>query len=125
MELVTRAVVNILDNAVSHVGRTVRLHVSVGRTADGDAQILVTDDGPGIPQDLAPAVFQRFRLGDASRSQGGSGLGLAIVEAIMQGHRGSVRLQPSRKGEGARFALTFPVTVASQAEITRPAAHPS
>jgi signal transduction histidine kinase len=123
-ELITRAVVNILDNAVIHVGPTVRLHVIVHRTAEGSAQIVVTDDGPGIPQDLAPAVFQRFRLGDASRSQGGSGLGLAIVDAIMHGHRGSVRLLPSQKGEGARFALTFPLASALQAEITRPVAHP-
>lgn len=123
-ELVTRAIVNILDNAVSHVGPTVRLHIIVQHTPGGSAQLVVIDDGPGIPQDLAPAVFQRFRLGDASRSQGGSGLGLAIVEAIMHGHRGSVRLLPNQKGEGARFALTFPVAAAPEAETTRPAAHP-
>ena len=57
--------------------------------ASGAVAIVVGDDGPGIPEDLAPHVFDRFTKSSASR---GSGLGLAIAQAIVVAHGGSIRL---------------------------------
>ena len=54
----------------------------------------VTDDGPGIPAELQPEIFERFARGDTSRSRtaGSTGLGLAIVAAVVEAHHGTVEL---------------------------------
>jgi two-component system, OmpR family, sensor kinase len=72
------------------------------------AVISVTDDGPGIPADLQPSVFERFVRGDESRSRaaGGSGLGLSIVHAVTAAHGGQAQLT-SRPGQ-TRFTITLP-----------------
>ncbi len=72
------------------------------------ATISVTDNGPGIPPDLQPDVFERFVRGDSSRSRaaGSSGLGLAIVHAVTVAHGGTADVV-SRPGE-TRFTITLP-----------------
>jgi two-component system OmpR family sensor kinase len=78
--------------------------------AAGTAVLSVTDNGPGIPAELQPALFERFVRGDSSRSRSGSagstGLGLAIVDAVVAAHRGHVEVssQPGR----TVFAITLP-----------------
>lgn len=111
VELLARAILNILENAAVHVGPSVALTVRISKRAGPPrAVVTISDDGPGIPPELAPEVFQRFRRGDASRTRGGSGLGLAIVEATVELHGGGVRLLPSA-GAGARFELLLPLAV--------------
>ncbi len=111
VQLLARAILNILENAAVHVGPSVALTVRISKRAGPPrAVVTISDDGPGIPPELAPEVFQRFRRGDASRTRGGSGLGLAIVEAIVELHGGGVRLLPSA-GAGARFELLLPLAV--------------
>ncbi|MFF0435153.1 sensor histidine kinase [Streptomyces sp. NPDC004327] len=89
-----QVLVNLLANARTHTppGTTVtaRLH-----EAPGHAVVEVEDDGPGIPPELLPSVFERFARGDASRSRadgsaGSTGLGLAIVRAVTLAHGGDV-----------------------------------
>ncbi|MFC7615815.1 ATP-binding protein [Actinokineospora soli] len=68
----------------------------------------MTDDGPGIPEDLLPTVFERFARGDTSRSRaaGSTGLGLAIVAAVVAAHGGRVGVV---SGPGrTRFTVTLP-----------------
>ncbi|MEV1146025.1 HAMP domain-containing sensor histidine kinase [Micromonospora sp. NPDC049799] len=82
---------NLLTNARVHtpVGTTVTASLGV----EPDAAVLrVTDDGPGIPPELRPEVFERFARGDSSRSRvhGSTGLGLAIVAAVVEAHQGTV-----------------------------------
>jgi two-component system, OmpR family, sensor kinase len=81
----------------SHVAPAARLAV-----------ISVTDNGPGIPPELQPDVFERFVRGDSSRSHaaGGTGLGLAIVHAVTAAHGGSAAVV-SRPGE-TRFTVSLP-----------------
>ncbi|WP_316248197.1 HAMP domain-containing sensor histidine kinase [Streptomyces sp. TRM49041] len=89
-----QVLVNLLGNARTHTppGTTVTARVRHG-SGEG-AVIEVRDDGPGIPGDLLPYVFQRFARGDTSRSRqsgsGSTGLGLAIVQAVVAAHGGRV-----------------------------------
>ncbi len=110
IDLMARAILNILENAARHVGASVSVVVTVSKEpGEGRAHVTIADDGPGIPPELAAEVFQRFRRGDGSRSTGGSGLGLAIVEGIMKLHGGEVRLVSPNAGGGARFELLLPL----------------
>jgi signal transduction histidine kinase len=92
-----RIVANLVDNALEHGGSSVSVRI-------GDNEIEVADDGPGIPREHLPHVFERFYKADASRSGGGTGLGLAIARenAILLGGRLDVASEP---GQGARFTL--------------------
>ncbi len=89
-------VANLLANARVHTpaGTDIRTSLSV----EGDTAVLtVQDDGPGIPSDLQPVLFERFARGDGSRSRatGSTGLGLAIVAAVVEAHRGTVEVESS------------------------------
>jgi two-component system, OmpR family, sensor kinase len=108
---------NLIANAIRHTppGTEVRASVAVH---DGEAELAVTDDGPGVPPDLAPHVFERFVRGGGDRA-GSSGLGLAIVRAVAEAHGGSVRLE-TPEGGGARFVVRLPV-----AEPARPEPEPA
>jgi two-component system sensor histidine kinase MtrB len=101
-----RIVANLVDNALQHGGSGVT--VSVGRD-EGVAAVEIADDGPGIPPEHLPHLFERFYKADAARSGGGTGLGLAIAQenARLLGGRIEVSSAP---GEGTRFTLRLPVT---------------
>ena len=111
---------NLLSNARVHTPAGTWVLASLSRTADGrSARIEIVDDGPGIPADLLPHVFERFARGDSSRSRaaGSSGLGLAIVSAVVAAHGGtlSVASQPGR----TEFVVTLPLkTVAGEANTS-------
>jgi signal transduction histidine kinase len=97
---------NLVDNAARHAGTTVA--VAVRETGDG-AELLVEDDGGGIPEEHRERVFERFvRLDEArARDAGGSGLGLAIVKEIVAAHGGTVVVSSAELG-GARFVVRLP-----------------
>lgn len=105
---------NLLSNAARHtpagtnVVASLRLAQATGGQPGPAAVISVTDDGPGIPADLQPSVFERFARGDSSRSRaaGGSGLGLSIVHAVTAAHGGAAEVT-SRPGQ-TRFTITLP-----------------
>ena len=80
-----QALGNLLDNARRHGGPAIEL---AAEARDGAVRLHVRDDGPGMPDGLAP--FERFTRGDAARGRGGAGLGLAIVAAIARAHGGDV-----------------------------------
>jgi two-component system OmpR family sensor kinase len=94
-----QVVVNLLGNARAHTppGSTVTVGLS---TEDGSVLLRVSDDGPGIPPELLPRVFERFARGDSSRSRaaGSTGLGLAIVSAVTEAHGGTVSVDSSPTG---------------------------
>jgi signal transduction histidine kinase len=100
-----RAISNLVSNAERHAATTITFEL---REYDGQSELVVDDDGPGIPEEQRDAVFQRFtRLDDArSRDSGGAGLGLAIVHDIIARHNGTVSIGTSETG-GARMILTF------------------
>jgi len=92
-----QVLVNLLTNAQKHTPEGTRVEVGVALSAEGRPTLTVTDDGPGIPEDLQPEVFSRFTQADKARTGGSSGLGLSIVQAIVQAHGGTVTLE-SRPG---------------------------
>ncbi len=98
---------NLLSNAARHTPAGTVVTVAVSSAA-GMATVSVTDNGPGIPLELQPTIFERFVRGDASRSRtaGGSGLGLAIVRAVTAAHGGHADVT-SGTGE-TRFTITLP-----------------
>ncbi|MEZ5096542.1 MAG: ATP-binding protein [Nocardioides sp.] len=101
-----RAVRNLLANATQHAATTVRVSlVDVGDSAE----LVVADDGPGVPAVDREHIFERFARVDAARSRegGGTGLGLAITRDIVTRHGGTVRYDG--EGPGARFVVRLPV----------------
>jgi two-component system, OmpR family, sensor kinase len=99
---------NLLSNAARHTPAGTAVTIAVFATAD-TAAVSVADNGPGIPAELQPDVFERFVRGDSSRSRaaGSSGLGLAIVRAVTAAHGGRAEVA-SRPGE-TRFTIRLPV----------------
>jgi two-component system, OmpR family, sensor kinase len=89
-ELLRRAVDNLLTNVLVHTPRD-----AVGTiTASGDGETItveVSDDGPGVPADRLPHIFERFYRSGAGASRPGSGLGLAIVAEIATAHGGAAQ----------------------------------
>jgi len=107
---------NLVDNAIKY-GRTNGKVTVGGRKLDnGQVEIFVQDDGPGIPPEALDRVFERFYRVDKARSrdQGGTGLGLSIVKHIVHAHGGEVWAR-SEVGKGATFFFTLPEN--AQAEL--------
>jgi len=104
-EQVSRIVDNLIDNALTYAGARPWVRVSVSP----DGRLEVEDTGPGIPEESREHVFERFyRVNDASRgTQPGTGLGLYIARELAELSGGSLDLEPSRLGAGARFVLTL------------------
>lgn len=111
--LLEQLVRNLVDNAVAHATREVRVGLSV---VDDEAVLTVDDDGPGVPSERRQEVFERFTRLDGARDRdhGGAGLGLAIVADIVKAHGGVVEIGDAPLG-GARFEVRLPVADAQYA----------
>jgi signal transduction histidine kinase len=101
-----RLTINLLENALSHTPPGTSIAVWTG-AAEGQVTLIVDDNGPGVPAELAPTIFERFVRGAGDRG-GSFGLGLAIVKAVAESHGGSVSLERTGEGEGARFVVRLP-----------------
>jgi len=117
--LVEQALGNVIGNAVAHTPKETK--VVVDAVVDPrELVVRVTDNGPGIPAELLPRVFDKFVRADspdAGRADGGegTGLGLAIAKGIVEAHGGSITAEsPVKEGRGTRVSLTF------RREETRP-----
>ncbi|MDR2012459.1 MAG: HAMP domain-containing histidine kinase [Rhodanobacter sp.] len=103
-DLIANVLANLLDNAIKYAGRGAQVRVCAIDTPR-DAQILVRDDGPGIPDEAIGRVTERFFRVDASRHQRGNGLGLSIVAAVVALHHGTLTLENARPGLEVRISL--------------------
>ena len=100
---------NLLHNACKYTPEGGRIDLSVGAT-QGEAKILVRDNGSGIDPQLLPHVFDLFVQGERSldRSQGGLGVGLTLVKRLVDMHGGRVEASSGGVGKGALFTVTLP-----------------
>jgi signal transduction histidine kinase len=102
-----RMVLNLIENAVRHTPPGTHIHVATG-IDEAEGVLIVEDDGPGIPPELGTRVFERFVRGGRDGARG-SGLGLAIVHSVAHSHGGTVTLESSAHGVGARFVVRLPL----------------
>ncbi|MFH8621087.1 sensor histidine kinase [Streptomyces vietnamensis] len=102
-DLVRRAVGNLLDNALAH-GHAPGVPADVLITVGRDGVLTVEDAGPGLPPEVAGALFERFRSGSGS-----TGLGLSIASWVAHAHGGTLAAERGERG-GARFVLRLPTS---------------
>jgi signal transduction histidine kinase len=98
---------NLIDNALKYAPAGGRVTVQV-QTEGPDALLIVSDNGPGIPPDELPKIWDRLFRGDRSRTERGLGLGLSLVKAIVEAHGGRVEAS-SAVGQGSRFTVRLPL----------------
>ncbi|HVZ40422.1 MAG TPA: ATP-binding protein [Candidatus Kapabacteria bacterium] len=105
--MLQRVLMNILDNAIAYSpdNGTIAVHLA---EQEGVARLTVTDDGPGIPAEDLPHIFDRFYRSDRTRTTRGSGLGLAIAKTIIEAHGGTVAIT-SELGSGTSVIVTLPL----------------
>jgi heavy metal sensor kinase len=109
------AVINLLDNAVKYspAGSVIRLSLSDNKNVSHQPQLVelaLEDEGPGIPEEKAARVFDRFYRVDEGRTRdaGGAGLGLAIAKWAVEAHGGTINLKP-RLPNGSVFSIRLPI----------------
>ncbi|HEY7998995.1 MAG TPA: sensor histidine kinase KdpD [Pseudolabrys sp.] len=108
--LVEQAVGNVIGNAIVHTPGETKVLVDA-LINPADVTLRISDDGPGIPAQALPHVFDKFIKGDATQADGGegTGLGLAIAKGIMEAHGGLIAAEsPLADGRGTRIVLSFP-----------------
>lgn len=108
---VTRAIANLIDNAVKWSPEGASVEVTVR-----DGTVTVRDHGPGIDDADLPHIFDRFYRSAVARTLPGSGLGLAIVRQVAEAHEGTVTAEPA-SGGGSVFTLRLPVSEGAPIEI--------
>lgn len=104
----TQVLVNLLDNALRYTPAGGQISLTT-RSAAGGVELIVKDNGPGIPDEDLQHLFERFYRGDKSRQreEGGSGLGLAIAKSLVESQGGQIIVE-SMPGEGAKFIIRLP-----------------
>jgi len=101
---------NLLSNAVKFTPAGGKVEVRLERS-DSSLELTVMDNGPGIPPEVLPYIFERFRQGDSSttRAHKGLGLGLAIARHLVEMHGGAIEARNREDRQGATFRVTLPV----------------
>ena len=114
-----------LQNAIAHTPDGTAIDVTIYTHLDF-VIIEVVDNGPGVPAELRSRLFERFVRGSGDARRGGSGLGLAIVQAVAEGHYGSVELAPEQPDRpGARFVVKLPLAPGMPGSTAPPATEPA
>jgi two-component system OmpR family sensor kinase len=110
VELLHRAVENVVRNAVRHTAPATTVDVNVRRSPAGDeAVVSVADRGPGVAEAELESIFEPFYRGRQGQPGGGFGLGLAIARRAVEAHGGRVRAR-NRAGGGLAIDMTLPLS---------------
>jgi two-component system sensor histidine kinase NblS len=116
VDSISRALMNIVSNAIKYSPDGKRIKIRVERSRDGEyVEVSVEDQGPGIPEQYQKKIFDRFfRVENATHTVKGTGLGLHLVKiTIEKHHHGQVFVQ-SKEGEGSTFGFRLPITPAPE-----------
>lgn len=107
---IRQVLVNLLTNAHEYCPQGAAISLKAERR-DAEVQLVVSDDGPGMPEDQLEHIFERFTRGDAGLTQhvGGTGLGLAISKSLVELHGGTIEVS-STLGHGSTFCVRLPET---------------
>lgn len=100
-----QVVTNLVSNALRHGDPPVVVSVAADHAA---VRVTVSDDGPGVPEDFVPRLFERFARGSHRLTAGSTGFGLYLAARLAQVNQGTLRYEPGPDGRGARFILTLP-----------------
>jgi signal transduction histidine kinase len=105
----SQVVANLLNNASKYTGEGGRIELAAS-AGEGEASIVVRDNGAGIEPQLLPKVFDLFVQGDRAldRGQGGLGIGLTLVKRLVELHQGRVEVASEGPGKGATFSVILP-----------------
>ena len=95
--LLSLAISNLLENAIKYTSNNGKIELKV-RTYQDSTAIVISDDGPGIPEEFHDKVFERFVRLDNSRTTEGNGLGLSLVKAVVELHGAKVYLNDNQPG---------------------------
>lgn len=109
-ELLPQLFSNLVENAIRHSPTGARIRLEAVQTSGG-IEVVVSDDGPGIPLESREKVFQRFFRLERSRTTDGTGLGLSLAAAIAALHHSHVELSDNHPGLRAR--MIFPISATS------------
>lgn len=106
---IEQVILNILSNAIKYTGEGGHIKISVNCTGQ-QVELVVQDNGIGIPKEDLPRIFERFYRVDKARSRelGGTGLGLSIAKEIVEAHDGEIFID-SDKDKGTQVKLQFPI----------------
>lgn len=117
---------NLLSNAIKFTPADGHVQVRLEKVGER-VELEVKDDGPGMPAEFLPHIFERFRQGDSSttRMHQGLGLGLAIVRRLVQMHGGSVEAMNRQDGPGAIFKAALPISTSLPQVSGGPAKSPA
>jgi signal transduction histidine kinase len=102
-------ILNLVDNAIKYSQEKTTITLALSRN-NGSANVVIRDQGIGIPREEIGRIFDRFYRVDRARSRslGGSGLGLSIVRFIVDAHNGTIDVK-SRLNQGSEFIVSLPV----------------
>ena len=108
-DLLKQLLLNLVDNAIKYSPSGGEVVISVEPSSSA-VEVIITDEGPGIPREQLELIFERFYRGTNSpeRTVGGAGIGLAISRWIARAHGGDIRAE-SEPEKGARFIVTLPL----------------
>ncbi len=118
--ILRQAIVNLLDNAIKYSPQGSQILVRVQSGGDKQVFLDVIDQGPGIPNEHQPHVFDRFYRVDQARTRqwGGAGLGLSITRWAVEAHGGDITLE-SEAGHGSTFRISLPLARYSSASQSK------
>jgi signal transduction histidine kinase len=102
--------VNLLSNAHKYGGEEAEVRVQAGRLDTALVEVVVADDGEGVPPEFVPHLFERFSRATSgvASTRTGTGLGLYIVRELVAANGGTIRYEPNRP-HGSRFVVELPV----------------
>ena len=112
----TQVVANLLTNAAKYTSPGGRIRVQA-QEHDGGVALVVADNGPGLPPELLPRLFEPFVQGPRTldRSEGGLGIGLALVHRLVEAHGGRVEPHSGGPDRGSTFTVWLPSSVRAEA----------